>query len=257
MADTPIKIMVFAAHPQDPFERTGGTVAKHLARGDQAMFVSLTAGVVTHAFNIFPATGDDKLHDVENVKAAKREEFERGARVLGLTDWRVLDFNESPLLVGLDEYIVLVNLIREFRPDVVLTHHPVEVGRHDHMDCGRCAIAAVDYARADGFPSPLAPHTVPNLFMFYYPDYRSEQLMATSRHSADVVVDTSSVIKQKRAAMAEFGGTQAKAKEDYDRKLDLFFERVDGAAGFPNGFTYAEAFVRWYPERVQYLPLAN
>ncbi len=159
MADTPIKIMVFAAHPQDPFERTGGTVAKHLARGDQAMFVSLTAGVVTHAFNTFPPTGDDKLRDIENVKSAKREEFERAARVLGLTDWRALDFNESPLLVGLDETIVLVDLIREFRPDVVLTHHPVEVGRHDHMDCGRCAIAAVDYARADGFPSPLAPHT--------------------------------------------------------------------------------------------------
>ena len=211
-------------------------MAKHLARGDQAMFVSLTTGVVTHAFNIFPATGDDKLRDVENVKAAKRDEFERGARVLGLTDWRVLDFNESPLLVGLDEYIVMVDLIREFRPDVVLTHHPVEVGRHDHMDCGRHVIAAVDYARADGFPSALAPHTVPNLFMFYYPDYRSEQLMATSRHSADIIVDISSVIQQKRAAMAEFGGTQAKAKEDYDRKLDLFFERVDGAAGFTNGF---------------------
>src|SRR3990172_6931809 len=104
MAGKPVKIMVFAAHPQDPFERTGGTVAKHLARGDQAMFVSLTTGVVTHAFNAFPATGEDKLRDIEKVKEAKRQEFERAARVLGLTDWRVLGFPGSPMLLGMDEY---------------------------------------------------------------------------------------------------------------------------------------------------------
>ena len=256
MTDDRIKIMVITAHPQDPFERAGGTVAKHLARGDQAMFVSLTTGVVTHAFNIFPATGEDKLRDIEQVKEAKRHEFERAARLLGLTDWRVLDFPESPMLLGMDEYTVLVNLIREFRPHVVLTHHPVEVGRHDHMDCGRHAIAAVDYARADGFPSPLAPHTVPNLFMFYYPDFRSEQLMATARHMPEVVVDISSVIDKKRAAMVVFAGTQTQKGQDYDKKLDVFFERVDGAAGYVHGFAYAEQFTRWNPERVQYLPLA-
>ena len=256
MTEKLIKIMVFTAHPQDPFERTGGTVAKHLARGDQAMFVSLTAGVVTHAFGFFPPTGADKLRDIEKVKAAKRQEFERAAQTLGLTDWRVLDFPESPMLLGLDEYIVMVDLIREFRPDVVLTHHPLEVGRNDHMDCGRYILAAVDYARADGFPSPLAPHTVPEVFMFYYPDFRSEQLMATSRKMPEVVVDITSVLDKKRAAMAVFAGTQTKQNQDYERKMDKFFESVDGAAGFPYGMGYAERYVRWNPECVQYLPLS-
>jgi LmbE family N-acetylglucosaminyl deacetylase len=54
-----MRILVIAAHPQDPFERAGGTVAKHLERGDEARFLSLTTGVVTHAFGIFPATGTD------------------------------------------------------------------------------------------------------------------------------------------------------------------------------------------------------
>ena len=125
MAGKPVRIMVIAAHPQDPFERAGGTVAKHLARGDEAMFVSLTTGVVTHAFDIFPSTGEDKLRDVEKVKDMKHGEFESGAKILGLTDWRVLDFPESPMLVGKDEYVTMVNLIREFRPDVVLCPHPV------------------------------------------------------------------------------------------------------------------------------------
>jgi LmbE family N-acetylglucosaminyl deacetylase len=255
MTDKPVKIMVFGAHPADCFERSGGTVAKHIARGDQAMYVSLTTGVVTHAFGVFPATGEDKLKDIEAIKDAKRQEVELAAEILGLADWRVFDFVESPLLVGLDEYIQLVNVIREFRPDVVLTHHPVEVGRHDHMDCGRFAIAAVDYARTDGFPSPLAPHTVPNLFMFYYPDYRSDQLMASPRKEPEIIVDITEVVDKKRAALRIFAGTQTQAGVDYEKKMDRFFERVDGAAGYMHGFDYAERFVRWNPERVQYLPL--
>ena len=51
------KLMAITAHPQDLAERTGGTVAKHIERGDEVMWVSLTSGVVTHAFKIFPAEG--------------------------------------------------------------------------------------------------------------------------------------------------------------------------------------------------------
>lgn len=250
------KIMVIAAHPQDPFERAGGAAAKHLANGDEVMFVSLTTGVVTHAFGVFPATGEDKLENVEEVKEAKRAEFEEAATVLGLTDWRVLDFPESPMLLGMEEYIVLVDLIREFRPDAVLCHHPVEVGRQDHMDTGRYALAAVDYARADGFPSPLAPHTVSEIFMFHYPDFRAEQLMATSRKEPEIVLDISSVMDKKHAAMMVFGGTQSQEGETYEEKLNRFHEVVEGRAGFAHGFRYAERYVRWNPECVQLLPLS-
>lgn len=256
MAEKQLKVMVVAAHPQDPFERAGGTVAKHLARGDRAKLVALTTGVVTHAFGVFPLVGGDKLMDVEKVRAAKRAEFERGAKALGVAEWEILDFNESPLIVGLPEYIKLVNVIRDFRPDIVLTSHPVEVGRQDHMDCGRMTLAAVDYARADGFPSPLAPCVVPNLFMFYYPDFRSDQLMASARHMPEVVVDISTVVEKKKAAMMEFMTTQAKAGEDYLKTMNLFMASVDGAVGYRNGCAYAEEFSRWNAERVQYLPLA-
>lgn len=257
MAGDPVRIMVIGAHPADPFERAGGTVAKHLQRGDEAFFVSLTSGAVTHAFTSFPATGEDKLKDLPRVIETKRQEFARAADALGVTDWLMLEFNESPLIVGLEEYVTLVNLIREFRPGVVICAHPVEVGRQDHMDSGRVAIAAVDYARAEGFPSPLAPHTVPDLFLSYYEDFRSEQMMGTPRHAPEVIVDISQVIGLKREAMMQFGTTQAKEGEDYGKKLDRFFERQDGNAGFLHGFDYAERFSRWNPERVQYLPLSN
>ena len=257
MATTPKRIMVFAAPPQDPFERTGGTVSKHIARGDEVMFVTLTAGVVTHAFGVFPPTGEDKLKDIDNVKAAKRQEFEKACKLLGVAKWAFLDFPESPLLVGMPEYLVMINLIREFRPDVVMCPHPTEVGRQDHMDCGRFTIAAVDYARADGVPSPLAPHAVKDIFMFYYPDFRSDQLLGATRKAPEVVVDITDVVAKKRAAMEIFASTQTKQSEDSALKLASFFASVDGAAGFMNGMGSAEQFVRWWPERVQLLPLSG
>jgi LmbE family N-acetylglucosaminyl deacetylase len=251
------RLMVIAAHPQDPFERAGGTVTKHLSRGDEAMFVSLTTGVVTHAFNIFPATGDDKLRDIETVKDRKRQEFDEASRIIGLTTGRVFDFRESPMVFGPDEYAALVGVIREFRPDAVLCPHPTEFGRLDHMDAGRVSVAAVDYARADGFPSPLAPHLVRDVFMFYYEDFRTDQFMGTARHGPDVVVDITDVIDKKRAAMEIFGGTQSKAGEDYPKRLNRFFASVDGASGYAAGTGYVERFSRLNAAKVNYLPLAE
>lgn len=259
MTESHGRLMVIGAHPADPFERAGGTVAKHLARGDRAMMVSLTAGVVTHAFTAFPATGEEKLRNIEQVKERKRREFDRAATVLGVTEHRFFDFPESPLLYGLDEFKLIVDLLREFRPNAVLCAHPVEVGRQDHMDSGRFVVAAVDYARAEGFPSALASHAVPNLFLFYYQDFRSDQLMGTARHAPDVIVDITAVIEKKREAMRQFGETQAKGEQDYEKKLTLFLDRVDGAVGYVHGLAggsgYGEQFTRWNPERVQYLPL--
>lgn len=257
MSSGSARIMVVGAHPADPFERAGGTLVKHLARGDEAIVVSLTAGAVTHAFTSFPATGADKLARLADVKAAKAEEFRQAAEALGVTRHVLFDWPESPMLFGLEDHITMVDLIREVRPDVVLCAHPVEVGRHDHMDSGRFTIAAVDYARAEGFPSALAPHTVPDLFLFYYEDFRSEQLMGSARHSPEVIVDITEALPRKREAMLRFQGTQARQGEDYPARLDRFFASVDGAAGYVNGFGYAERFTRWHPERVQLLPLAS
>jgi LmbE family N-acetylglucosaminyl deacetylase len=118
------KLMAITAHPQDLVERTGGTFAKHIERGDEVMWVSLTTGVVTHAFNTFPATGDDKLKDIDKVKEMKRQKLSRACKVLGVQSWKLLDFPENPMLSGFDEYSTVIELIREFRPDVVLCPPP-------------------------------------------------------------------------------------------------------------------------------------
>ena len=44
MAREPLRIMAFGAHPPDIIFHAGGTLAKHAARGDEVMAVSLTDG---------------------------------------------------------------------------------------------------------------------------------------------------------------------------------------------------------------------
>ena len=250
-----LRILAVGAHPADPVERAGGTLAKHAERGDDTMMVSHTTGTVTHAFNLFPATGEDKLAIKPELDQRKRDELRDAAAVLGVSKQTVLGFSESPMLFDLSHYVTMVEILRDFRPDILLCPHPIEVGRHDHMDSGRFTIAAMDYARADGFPSPLTPHTVPRLFMYYYEDYRTEQLTGAARHSPEVVVDISAVIGKKRDAMLIFGRTQTRKGEDYPARLDAFFAAGDGSVGYHHGFAYGERFNRWHPQRVPYLPI--
>ena len=81
--------------------------------------------------------------------------------------------------------------------------------------------------------------------------------LPVARHSPEVIVDITEALPRKREAMLRFRGTQARQGEDYPARLDRFFASVDGAAGYVNGFGYAERFTRWHPERVQLLPLAS
>ena len=152
------------------------------------------------------------------------------------------------MIVGFEEYKTVIELMRSFKPDIVITQHPVEYGRLDHMDAGEFTIRCVDYVRADGFDSPLAPHTVKEVYFAYYPDRRSDVLMAAPRQAPDVT-------DKKKAVMAEFGTTQTKPGEGYFVKLDKFMASVDGSVGYMNGMGYGEQFTRLNPAKMQHLPV--
>ena len=48
------------------------------------------------------------------------------------------------MIFGFDEYKTIIELMRSFRPDIVITQHPLEYGRFDHMDAGEFAIRCVE-----------------------------------------------------------------------------------------------------------------
>ncbi|NQV24871.1 MAG: PIG-L family deacetylase, partial [Rhodopirellula sp.] len=112
MPDTPLRILVIGAHPDDCEITCGGTAALYRQAGHVVRFVSLTNGESGH-HKIF---GDELI-------AIRRAEARAAAETIGIES-EVLNFRDGRLEPSFDARCVLIRLIREFNPDLVLTHRP-------------------------------------------------------------------------------------------------------------------------------------
>jgi LmbE family N-acetylglucosaminyl deacetylase len=116
-----MKILVFAAHPDDEVLGMGGTLCLHAAeRGDEVRVVCVTDGSSTQ----YP--------DDAEARAQKDDEAKRAAAVLGVTDYVHLDLPDMRLdtLPHIELNRVVEEHVREVGPAVVYTAHP-DVN-HDH-----------------------------------------------------------------------------------------------------------------------------
>jgi LmbE family N-acetylglucosaminyl deacetylase len=135
-----LTLVAFGAHP-DPFDmpyQAGGTLAKYARRG----------------------------HRVVMVSAAYEEEWETEiaaiARHLG-AEHRFLTFTEGAIFDDPSHTHRLMEVIREYKADVVITHQPTDY-HPDHRALSRGVLAACLLARVGEIKSQHAPHKVGNLF---------------------------------------------------------------------------------------------
>jgi LmbE family N-acetylglucosaminyl deacetylase len=105
------KYLVIGAHPDDPDEMFGGCAVMLSKRGHHVKFVSVTNGDAGH-FNMNPAL------------LAKRRyaETQASAAIGGLAEYQVLDNHDGQLLPSLENRAEIVRIIREFAPDIVISH---------------------------------------------------------------------------------------------------------------------------------------
>ncbi len=109
-----MRIVVFAAHPDDEVLGMGGTIAVHASAGEAVRIVCVTDGSSTQ----YP--GDTALRERKN------EEARRAAAELGVDDYVHLDFPDMRLdtLAHVEVNRVVEEHVRDFRPDAVYTPHP-------------------------------------------------------------------------------------------------------------------------------------
>ncbi len=117
LADEPLRIIVFGAHPDDCELDAGGTAARWAKLGHKVKFVATTNGDIGH-------------HQMAGGVLARRRkvEVERCAEILGIST-EVLDNHDGELLPTLENRKTLVRLIREWKADLVLAprtndYHP-------------------------------------------------------------------------------------------------------------------------------------
>ena len=166
----PLRLMAVHAHPDDESSKGAATMAKYVSEGADVLVVTCTGGERGSILN--PAM--DRPEIVSRIAEVRAEEMDRAREILGVRqEW--LGFVDSGLpegdplpplpegsfgLVPVQEAAGrLVEVIRRFRPHVVLTYDENGGYPHpDHVMTHTVSVAAFDAAGdPDRFPEAGAP----------------------------------------------------------------------------------------------------
>jgi LmbE family N-acetylglucosaminyl deacetylase len=153
-----LSVLAAFAHPDDEGFGCGGTLAMLVARGAQITLVCATNGDVGEI-------SDPALATPENLAQVRREELRRAMAVTGVQDVRFLGYRDSGMAGTEDnnhpdslsraepEMVAgeLADIIREVRPELVITHDPTGgYGHPDHTAVYRHATRAFTLAGDSG-----------------------------------------------------------------------------------------------------------
>ncbi len=185
-------MMVIGAHAADFVWRAGGAIAVCTAGGDEAHVIALSYGERGESGELWKEQGQT----LERVKEIRHGEAERAAGALG-AEFECLDLGDYPLEVGVHELGLISDRIREFAPDVLITHTDTDPFNPDHP----VAFAAVTRARAlaagAGVASVFKTVTPPALFLF---EPHQPELC---NFTPNTFLDITPVTERKIAAMSE------------------------------------------------------
>ena len=158
-APRPLTVLAVFAHPDDEGFGCGGTLAALAAGGHRVTLVCATNGDVGEI-------SDPALATPETLGAVRQGELRAAMDVTGIADVRFLNYRDSGMAGTADnhnpaslfqapaERVVeqVSAVIRELRPDIVITHDPTGgYGHPDHVTICRHTTEAVESCR------PTAP----------------------------------------------------------------------------------------------------
>lgn len=137
-----MRVLIVGAHPDDETFGMGGTLARHIADGDEVDVLILTDGVTARGGNV----------------GYQRQIFIDAMNAYGVQSFDHLDYKDQQLdAVPLLELIRRIEgYIRRFKPDTVYTHARTDVGQ-DHRRTLEAVLVAARPASVKNiisFPCP-------------------------------------------------------------------------------------------------------
>jgi 4-oxalomesaconate hydratase len=234
------RVQVIGAHSADFVWRAGGAVAKAVAAGGVAEVIALSYGERGESGQLWKQEGQT----VENVKRIRHQEADGAAAHLGAA-FRCLDLGDYPLQIDGDALLRIADAIREFAPDVLITHTDTDPFNPDHP----VAHAAVDRARSlaagAGVASAFPTIKPPQLFLF---EPHQPELC---NFTPTVHVDITDVWEKKVAAMGEMRAQQY-LQIYYAQRGEQRGNHARRASG-DSAIRYGESFQRVIPQVVDQL----
>ncbi len=254
----PQKVLALVPHPDDAEYYAGGLIAKLAAEGAQVLIAVTTDGI----------KGSFELAGSE-LAEARMEEMKAACRVLGV---------EAPLFLGYTDFELeklpagtlrekYIRLIREQRPDTVITEDPFWLGEAhpDHRAVAMAAMEAIQYARLprlhpEHLEQGLLAHIVSE--KYYYSEdagrankviditpYFKKKMAALAEHRSQIEFLVEGLLKEARLAGVDLKAALGEMAED---KLALFTMgmRMQAAEiGAAHGYELAEMYhyERYHP----------
>jgi 4-oxalomesaconate hydratase len=260
-SDSSLRIVSIGAHPADVFDQSGGTLAHHTARGDYVACICLTHGARVHDTVISDSMyhrkevpeADALEHLMGDRSDVKAQEVRAACKILGINDVFFLGVDDGILLVERPIIRQVATLLRQLRPDIIMTHYPFEGDGvvSSHAVAGQIVLHALGFACSVDPGDRRPPHRTAQVFFFGQGAATTRRGLWDARggYTNDVFVDITDVIDKKFAAM-ECLVSQGYAGA-YNRKRT---EVGDGSFG-ANTVSYGEGFIRLSAEVHYYLPL--
>jgi len=187
------RAMVIFAHPDDAEVQCAGTVALWAEEGCRVTYVVMTQGD--------KGTPDRSMTPEALIKLRQEEQLQ-AARELGVEKVLFLENGDGELEVTMERRRALTRIIREYQPEVVITHDPwMRYQLHpDHRASGALALDAVISARDhlyffEQIQEGLNPCRVRRVLLFAsdQPDYWvdvertfAQKIKALGRHKSQV-----------------------------------------------------------------------
>lgn len=191
----PERVLVVLAHPDDPEFFCGGTLALWADMGREIRYCLLTHG----------ERGGNQVGTNPSTLATLREAEQReAARVIGVQRVEFLDQPDGYLVPDLSVRKQVVRVIRQARPDILVTCDPTNyfpgdryINHPDHRAAGQAALEAVFPAAGSAMFYPellaeegLAPHQV-------------QQVFIAVPHTPNTFIDVTATVSRKIAALRE------------------------------------------------------
>lgn len=168
--DTPRKILVILAHPDDPDFFCGASIARWCQMGHQVSYFLLTKGQ-----RGFPKR-ETTMEEVVFIRGTEQLD---AVDVLGVWKVEFSRFMDGELVADLDVRNEIIRKIRIKKPDIVVTSDPLtlfpaenRINHPDHRAAGQAVVDAIfpaagnlRYLVKDSDGTPLEPHQVKELWI--------------------------------------------------------------------------------------------
>jgi N-acetylglucosamine malate deacetylase 1 len=211
---TKTDILAIGAHPDDVEMIVGGTLAKMIDRGRKVVTVDLTRGEM----------------GTRGTPEVRAREAAAAAATLGVKERINLDMGDGVLEDTLKNRARLVEVIRDYRPAIVLCHYWKDL-HPDHMAAGMMVQNIMYPLGFEKYPADGEPYR-PNAFLFY---------KGHIPFVPSFVVDTSGYFEKKMEAIRSFSSQLHNANSD---------ERLTGIAK-PDFLLRIEARDRYFGSLIE------